>query len=356
MAFTLDELYNLQDRDDESAAESNDAHFEGSGSAEVEEPAVAESSTPVERPAATITVDTSNEVQELRAEVMVLRERLAAAQENEGQGDPFQEEMIELLRSEVTQLQSELTARDQLQQDLTDDSFSLTEPSVDSEELSKLCSRLEELLAELDEKDEQVSVLQENLQAAEDANHAEQAERYQLESWLEEIESRITRTNRDYEVQLSELQTRLTQTRVERQQAETSAGQHNSDVRVEALQRVVTQVREEKDGLQTELDEAHATIRNLESVVEDAKQNVGREESVQLCQERAEIARQRFEVEKLKREMEEQRAVEGSDLRIRALRDHLKEVHATEADEKREAFQNTLAGRVSRLWKRLDNR
>ncbi|MFK7818565.1 MAG: hypothetical protein AB8G99_07595 [Planctomycetaceae bacterium] len=363
MAFTLDELYNMQDHNGEpEPTNDNDAHFEAETAVEVQDVAedagLTDAQSPSIEPSGGSPSNTiENELQELRAEVSILHERLAAAKQREGQGDPFQEEMIELLRSEVTQLQAELAAKDLLQAEAPSDAvttFAATD--VDSAELDKLCSRLEELLRELDEKDEQVSVLQSHLQAAEDANHAEQNERYQLESWLEEIESRITRTSRDHEAQLSELQMRLTQARAERRQAETSAGETNTDTRIEALQRVVTEVREDKESLQANLDEAQATIRNLEAAVEGAKEDASREESVQLCQERADIARQRFELEKTKREMEEQRAVEGSDLRIRALRDHLKEVQATEAVEKQEAFENSLAGRVSRLWKRLDSR
>ena len=386
MTFTLEELYNLQNRENEpeGSADENETDIdaapveateatetseaEATAATETAEPVAVLAPEPIAEPAPIVEAtpvvernpsrETEAELQELRAEVAVLHDKLAEAKSREGGSDPFQEEMIELLRTEVTTLQSELTERDALLQQYKSGSVESTDvtPNVNAAELDKLCGRLEELLGELDEKDEQVTILHEYLQSAEDANHAEQDERRQLESWINEIESRINARGREHEQQLSELQMRLTQARAERREAETSAGQANADTRVEALQRVVTELRDENEAMQSKLDEANKTISNLEHKIENAAEDAAREESVQLCQERADVARQRFELEKMKREMEERRAVEGSDLRIRALRDHLKEVHDTEEEQRRRDFDNTLAGRVSRLWKRLENR
>ena len=55
-------------------------------------------------------------------------------------------------------------------------------PSRD--EVEKLVVRLEELLAELDGKDEHIQVLQDLVLASETANQAEQEEREQLTKWL----------------------------------------------------------------------------------------------------------------------------------------------------------------------------
>lgn len=368
MAFTLDELYNLQNKMQESTpTEENDAHFESSGEVEKPQIDVADAGVVVspepkpDGPAAELARirELEGQLQEAQAEADVLRDRLTDARASSDEPDPFQEEMIELLRAEMTQLQTEVTERDAQLQELRSGGSSQDAgdtPNVSAEELQTLCTRLEELLAELDQKDDQLDVLQRHLQASEDAAHAEQDERRQLESWVEEIESRITARDREWELKLSEMSMRLTQARTERREAERSVVAGSDDTRVEALQRVVTELRDEKDVLTGQLDKERDRIRELERSVEEASQDAERLESVQLCQERAEVARQRFELEKLQQQMEEQKAVEGSDLRIRALRDHLKEVQATEEEQRKEAYEKSLAGRVSRLWKRLDSR
>ena len=373
MAFTLDELYNMREHGNEAPQpEQNDAHFE---STEADEATATETQSAAEPAVTTVAQEPSSatgaellrvreleaSLQEANAELDVLRDRLDAARAASSESDPFQDEMIELLRTEMTQLQTEVAERDILIQQLQrgdtcspadDDGTS----GVSPDELQKLCTRLEELLGELDQKDDQLTVLQNHLQVSEDATHAERDERRQLENWVEEIESRITARDREWELKLSEMSVRLTQARSERRAAEQSASSDSNDTRIEALQRVVTELRDEKDDLLSQLDKERETVRDLERAVENAAEDAERLESVQLCQERADVARQRFELEKLKQEIEDQKAVEGSDLRIRALRDHLKEVQATEEEERQEAYEKSLAGRVSRLWKRLDKR
>lgn len=358
MAFTLDQLYNMQDGDGDAAdsndppalTEQNDAHFEAAATQQPVEPVAVADNAQANR-----IKELESQLQETLAERDVLHDKLADARNNES--DPFQEEMIELLRSEVTQLQTELSERDALLRSHTDaSSGQANDLVVSEEETQKLCQRLEELLAELDQKDNEVSVLQQHLQCAEDANAAEQNERRQLEDWVSEIEERITSREREWEEKISEMQMRLTKARTERREAETAAGAASNDTRIEALQRVVSDLRDEKDVLTQQLDEQQGTVRRLESQVEIAEEEAARQESVEMCQERADIARQRFELERMKQEMDEQKAVEGSDLRIRALRDHLKEVQATEEEERREAFETSLAGRISRLWRRIEER
>ncbi len=369
MAFTLEELYNMQhggagmpaeqpaaETDAEAEAEAPGSTAEETDEARATATAEQESVVAPTKPDA----DTAGrlraleaQLQEATVEIEVLRERLG---QHVG-SDPFQEEMIDLLRSEVTQLQTEVTQRDARIQELSAELGGAGDgPGVVSEdEVTGLCARLEDLLAELEQKDHELSALQSHLRVAEEATDAEQEERRQLESWLSEIEERISQRDAEWEASLSSLQSRLAQAQDERREAETSAGAASGDPRVEALQRVVSTLREEKDQLLGELEAEREKVRHLERELEDERNSESRRESVEMCQERAELARQRFELEKLKRELEEQRAVEGSDLRIKALRDHLKEVHTKEEREREERYQKSLAGRVARLWNRLDN-
>lgn len=346
MAFTLEELYNMQnDKIAGKPAEAKPDEADADADTAVGLPAISAEDVAKVR-------ELESQLQELSLERDVLRERLD--QSSGAAADPFQEEMIELLKSEVTQLQSELNQRDARISELSDsDEPSSSEPIVDDVELEKLCSRLEELLTELDDKDEELTVLNQQLLAAEDANHAEQNERRQLENWVEEIEERVTARDEEWETKLEDLQDRLTQAQEDRRETESVASEASTDARVESLQRLVTTLRDAKDELLDQLDSERENAKQLQRQVEELKASDEREESVKLCQERADIARQRFEVEKLRREMEEQKAVQGSDLRIRALRDHLKEVHDQEEEERREAWEKSLAGRVANLWKRL---
>lgn len=378
MAFTLEELYAMQSANernqtvvDGSAADAEaSAASESAGGTEQASEQAPESSGPEDESAEGDAAAESAEqlaeqagrireledrLQESTAENEILRKRIAESPDV----DPFEQEMIDLLKAEVGQLQTELSHRDERIRELTEE-LSYGGPSagadVNEEEVTRLVSRLEDLLKELDQKDEELAVLQQQLSAREEASHAEEHERQQLESWVNEIEDRVIARDREWETTVSELRMQLTQAQAERREAESCAGQADVDTRVETLQRVVSQLREEKDGLVKELEGARTDAKQLQRDLEDERHSDDREESVQLCQERAELARQRFEIEKLQREMAEQKAVESSDLRIRALRDHLKEVHHSEEQEKRERFEQSLAGRVSRLWRRLDSR
>lgn len=354
MAFTLEELYNMQHGDQ---APGTPTEAPPSSDETVLEAAIAEAgqSAPANEAPSTDELtrvrELESKLQEVLMERDVLRERL---DQSGAVNDPFQDEMIELLKSEVTQLQSELTQRDARIGELMDSGDTVVSaPVVDDAELEKLCARLEELLTELDDKDEELTVLNQQLLAAEDANHAEQNERRQLENWVEEIEERVIARDDEWETKLGELQARLTQAQDERRETESAASEASTDARVESLQRLVTSLRDAKDELLGQLDTERDNAKQLERQIEELKQDEEREESVKLCQERADIARQRFEIEKLRREMDEQKAVQGSDLRIRALRDHLKQVHDQEEEERRVTWEKSLAGRVANLWKRL---
>ena len=106
-----------------------------------------------------------------------------------------EDETMDLLRDEVLHLQRELADRDarisdlnQLVATMEQGSRPADEPNCDS---LALVARLEQLLDELDRRDQREAALQEQLRAAEDASRAGQEERRQIETWLSEIEERV---------------------------------------------------------------------------------------------------------------------------------------------------------------------
>src|SRR5262245_11043947 len=109
--------------------------------------------------------------------------------------EPIRQETVDLLRAEISQLEQELADRDakitELTETLSAGGSTAETPDESQPDTLALVARLEQLLDELDRKDQREASLQELLRAAEDANEAEHEERAQIESWLAEIERRV---------------------------------------------------------------------------------------------------------------------------------------------------------------------
>ena len=114
--------------------------------------------------------------------------------------------MIELLRAEVMDLQTALAERDQADTNPPPPAGSVAAddvlPQADAE---KLVARLEQLLLELQERDNQIATLTELLEAAETACRAEREERSQLDAWLKDIEERFGYREQEWRVQQDKL-------------------------------------------------------------------------------------------------------------------------------------------------------
>ena len=173
MTFTLEQLYDMQSDDDKNGKQQQPAA--GQNNVEATETAGQQAAASNEAVALVENLQAERnsqngrikeleaKLQEAVAERDVLHDKLSDAREN--QSDPFQEEMIELLRTEVTQLQTEVSERDaQLQTYKGTPPGEAPHSSVNKDEVQKLCERLEDLLAELDQKDNEVTVLQKHLQ------------------------------------------------------------------------------------------------------------------------------------------------------------------------------------------------
>jgi hypothetical protein len=81
-----------------------------------------------------------------------------------------------------------------------------------------------------------------------------------------------------------------------------------------------------------------------------------REERIRMAQQRADLARQRTKLLELQSELEQRlardkKSLDDGDTRLRAFRDHLREIHETEQRARKE---NSIVNRLARLWNRLD--
>ena len=297
---------------------------------------------------------------EARSEIMTLRDRLrtaSLAQDGPVDADAsFQQEMVELLRSEVEQLQAEVAARDERIAELGDasENDSVAAVPADAEEINRLTARIEQLMFELSDKDEQLIVLQEMLQAAEEQNTAELEERQQLESWVANIESRIKEREDVWATRVSQLEQRLAESLEEGKRAQVALSDSQYGNQSEALETMVQQLREEKLEIANKLDESQRQTAELTKQLETVRENVAREESIRISEERAALARERYELNELRMQFQEdeEEAPRGKDDdKIRAFREHLREIHK---QEKKGKEGKGLGARISRLWNSVD--
>ncbi|MEZ6115825.1 MAG: FHA domain-containing protein [Pirellulaceae bacterium] len=282
------------------------------------------------------------------------------------------EETLDLLRAEIETLQSELAERDarliEIESCGSDTLFDLSESdAITDGEAQCLTQRVDELLNELAVSDQRQRELEDLLQLTEEAARAEQEERTQIEVWVGEIEQRIGERQAEWQAEMESLQQRFTQVQTEHQEAEQRLAEtvsqkaldsHERTIldlrkRLSKVQDVLANTQKERDGLLTKLEsvEIQSTIERQTQIVEHAI----REEQVKMAQERAAFSRQKAElvrrIGELEVQLRERPDLTDADMKIRAFRDHLRDIDASRETVK---DQRSLATRLSDLWKRLD--
>ncbi|MDA1179051.1 MAG: hypothetical protein O2931_09685, partial [Planctomycetota bacterium] len=132
-----------------------------------------------------------------------------------------------------------------------------------------------------------------------------------------------------------------------------------------AFQETLDQLRTQNSTLVAELEQQQQHVSSLERNVEQLKEQLDpdalqrrlddavREERLQMAQERAEMARQRVA---MARELEQipqthRRADPDSETKFKALRQHLKEIHVQEQQDKKE---RSIGSRLAKLWNSLE--
>ena len=286
--------------------------------------------------------------------------------------DQMDAEIIALLKSEIEDLRIQLAERDEeiasIQRDGSVEagpvSSSVSDPDFGG---GDLVGRVDELLAELSEHDEKVATLQDMLQASEIQNQAERDERSCLETWVGEIEQRFSQRETEWQAERDGLQQRLDELVEERDRYQRqlhSAAQRFGQAAVsdEVSDETVAKLQEGNAKLQSELDEALKQCTQLGRQIE----RLQTEESETLQKERAELAREKANTSRMRFELSKQLQEIGSvpvakeqpdrefAMKLQTLREHLREIHEEEKDTRGQKG-DSLFGRISGLWKRVDD-
>lgn len=279
----------------------------------------------------------------------------------------FEQETIALLREEIDLLQGMLAQRDAQLAELSaagDGSDANCDVQNGGEDSKALMERMEQLLEEAACGDERVVLLEEMLRAAEEANQAEQEERHQLEAWVGDIERRIIQRDEQRNAEVEALRGRLEEAVGERECAQLQLKQAASVGNApkyyeESLDRLQQQNKSLQEKLAEMAAERVALINRLKnSTVRDDE--ALREERAAIAQERAIVSRLRSELANKIAALEDSpkpvnQAVSDAATRLQALREHLREIHVEEKQVHHEQVASTLTGRISRIWKRLEN-
>lgn len=280
--------------------------------------------------------------------------------ENADEEQTYDHATVALLRAEIDDLRCMLAQRDadatHCHRETTE--FSATSDGEDTSE--RMLKRMQDLIDEATHSDERISLLEELLHAAEDANRYEQEERTQLEAWVSDIENRIIQREEEQAAEVEALRGRLEEAAEEqrnlqrklKQAAENGNAGKQYDETLELLQR-------SNDTLRGELAQSRKVQANLEQRVEQlssVSEHALREERASIAKEQAKLARMRYEISQKLAEVDSSPKMQNSvdhesAVRIQALRNHLREIHEQERLEERES---SLTARLAKLWKRVE--
>ena len=273
---------------------------------------------------------------------------------------------------EVEQLRFELADRDAqimvLKQEIASSGQSST---VDESDTLKLVSRLEDLLAELKSSDERVQGLEELLRVTEQASVAEREERLQIGKWLTEVEKRVGQREAESQAEIDSLTRQVQaakqdavvmQAQLASMASDNASGEKNNDAlavlnkQVEVLRASLQEAQEMNSELLKRPVISDEDI-DLRAKMLEAKDELAKFR-LEASKERAEMARRHAELESIRDELElriqkTSRSSGESDDRLRAMRQHLRDIHDEEKAAKAEQKSNGLGGRIATLLNRL---
>lgn len=278
--------------------------------------------------------------------------------------ETFDRETVELLKAEIEDLQAALAQRDSEQNqenEIFDESLQGSSNFDSVSDSEALAERMQDLIDEANRSDERVAMLEEMLHASEDSNRNEMEERAQLESWLSDIESRLSEREEEHTAELDALRQRLDQSQQEQDQLQRKLSQAAyAGNAPQQYEETLEKLQQANRHLQEQLDESRKDQASLRKQLEEAESDqdkVLREERASIAKEQARLSRMRFElsqkvaeVETLPKEQGKEEHVEMSH-KFKALREHLREIHEQEKKEEAEA---SLTSRLAKLWKRVE--
>ena len=278
------------------------------------------------------------------------------------------EDLTSQLLIEVEQLRFELADRDSQILALRDErDAAIKMPTIDVKENDKLVSQPEDSSAELQKCDGQSQGLQELLRLSEEAVAADRDERAQMEMWITEIEKRVVQRQSESQAKVDGL---VRQLKVAREDAVVLQSQLHSvmtgGVDGNKQNAAVTALNSQVEELRVNLQHSNEKIRELHECPADVdireELRKAQEELANLrlkaSRERADTARRHVELKSMQIELERSLSVSpdesnDGDSRIRAMRDHLREIQAKEQAAKAEQKANGLGGRITGLLSRL---
>lgn len=283
--------------------------------------------------------------------------------------DPWSDDTVALLQSELDLLQAELRERDQelceLRASLLEEGSVSKAGQLDEQQTEALVGRLEDLLDELARSDQRALALEDLLRAEQERTSAEQEERQQVEVWLEGIEQRLSDREAEWNAERTILQNRLEQLRADREQLDQQLQEQATSDQDRALATIVQDLRQQLEAQQSRLEAAEqgrakaeqlleaAQSRSVEESARESVEEAVREERLRLAQERATLSRDRADLARKLAELQEEHPGKrcDADERYIALRQTLKE---TREIQEPPVKKPTLGARLAELWRRLD--
>ncbi|MEM7455700.1 MAG: FHA domain-containing protein [Planctomycetota bacterium] len=283
---------------------------------------------------------------------------------------------LQLLHEEIEHLQFEIAQRDAAIVELSEGNASEERlHGSENEDMERLTQRLHQLVEELDSSDQRILLVEEQLQMSEEANAAEQDERKHLEAWVTEIEEVVSGKLSEFKAEQDQLQTRIDEITRERNSAVNQLRNlsRNSGSARQARAAETGVLRSELDQARRLLSDQQVLIEKMQEASEAAQESAGsvsseavqkleeqiRQLEVDASQDRAVIARQKAELAQahsdLDHALKSRKKLGDDDCRIQAMRLHLRELHDEDLQARKEQRENSLAGRLTKIWKRVSN-
>lgn len=283
---------------------------------------------------------------------------------------------VALLQEEIARLECELRLRDELESV----DFARSPSTGEAEGTEARDRRISELVTEVAEREKTIEALWEQVGILEAAEISTRNEWERLNRWVEELEQRVDRNGGNDPDVTSKLEASLRE--IDELRQEFARDRHTWATRRRALEEETAslQKRLEKSAQQRGPDDAQVALERENRRLRQECHRLAAAEAMaasaedfrgQLNLSRKELEEVRREVSLLRAQLDSQRieheaelaAVQSQSLRersvnsdgltlnerMRALREHLSELHDQEEEERR---QRRLSTRISRLWTR----
>lgn len=232
------------------------------------------------------------------------------------------------------------------------------------ENVEGLIARIDELLDEISERDNRLAGLHELLLATEEANQAQLEEHRQINAWVDDLERHIEQQKFVRESELNRVREELVERTAELTQCRQELRESlRGDTVAKQFEEKIARLQAQNDQLAAERADYLHRITELERSYADLtvqNEQAIREERIQLAHERADLSRLKCELAQRIANTEERLSLvskneQEADLRTRALREHLREIHAAEQRTVVSVNDDSISTRVSRLWKRISS-